>query len=281
MGIEKRTACFDNDLKIEAYHFEGIMQKFPNHFHEYYVVGFVAGGSRFLICKNNEYTINNGDLVIFNPLDNHSCEQADDKALDWRCLNIEKDVMYRMAKEITGIDNLPIFTATVVCQSEAIPILRDLHDMIMERKTGFCKEEKFYILIEQLLTNHTASMIDTLSQTSREIQAACDYMENNYTELITLDDLSKISGLNKYTLIRNFTMQRGITPYQYLSTIRVNKAKKLLETGISPMEAAMQTGFTDQSHFTKFFKNFIGLTPKLYQNIFNTDNGKSANGENK
>jgi AraC-like DNA-binding protein len=86
-----------------------------------------------------------------------------------------------------------------------------------------------------------------------------------------LEDLSKVSGLNKYTLLRNFTMQRGITPYQYLSTIRVDKAKKLLQAGVSPMETALQSGFTDQSHFTRFFKNFIGLTPKLYQDIFSED----------
>ena len=186
-----------------------------------------------------------------------------------------------MVKEITGIDNLPIFTATVVCQSEAVPILRDLHDMIMKSKKYFCKEEAFYFLIEHLLINHTESIAETLSQISMEIQTACDYMETNYTELITLDGLSKISGLNKYTLIRNFTMQRGITPYQYLSTIRINRAKKLLEAGISPIETAMQTGFTDQSHFTKFFKNFIGLTPKLYQGIFNAANEKLTSGENK
>ncbi|WP_395027560.1 helix-turn-helix transcriptional regulator, partial [Robinsoniella sp.] len=65
-----------------------------------------------------------------------------------------------------------------------------------------------------------------------------------------------------------FTRLRGITPYRYLETVRVNEAKKLLEQGIEPIEAAMQTGFVDQSHFSNFFKDFIGLTPKQYQNIF-------------
>jgi transcriptional regulator GlxA family with amidase domain len=48
----------------------------------------------------------------------------------------------------------------------------------------------------------------------------------------------------------------------------VNQAKKLLEQGTEPIDAAMQTGFTDQSHFTKFFKEFIGLTPGQYREIF-------------
>ena len=87
-------------------------------------------------------------------------------------------------------------------------------------------------------------------------------------ERISLDVLSEVAGLNKYTLLRKFTQQCGVTPYQYLETLRVNHAKKLLETGVEPAEAAISAGFTDQSHFTRFFKNFIGLTPKQYQNIF-------------
>lgn len=279
MEQEKRTVRFDNDLKIEAFHFEGLMQKFPNHFHEYYVLGFVESGRRFLTCKNREYIINAGDLLIFNPLDNHACAQVDNNALDWRGLNIEKDVMRHIAEEITGKDTHPIFSSTVVHQSNAVPALKDLHNMIMKERKDFNKEETFYFLIEQLITDYTEPVVEALSQISREIQAVRDYMESNYTETISLADLSMVSGLNKYTLLRNFTMQRGITPYQYLSTIRVNKAKKLLELGISPVEAALQTGFTDQSHFSKFFKNFIGLTPKQYQDIFASDEEQTASEE--
>lgn len=78
--------------------------------------------------------------------------------------------------------------------------------------------------------------------------------------------------MNKYTLIRNFTHEMQITPYQYLETIRINQAKKLLEAGIDLTEIAILAGFSDQSHFTRFFKKLIGLTPKQYQNIFNGDN---------
>ena len=279
METEKRTARFDNDLKIEAYHFEGIMQKFPNHFHEYYVLGFVTSGRRFLTCKNRDYTINAGDLLLFNPFDNHACEQIDDMALDWRCLNIEKDVMCRATAEITGSDYLPVFTPTVVCQSDAVPVLRDLHDMIMKEIKDFSKEEFFYFLIEQLITYYTKLATETLTPVNGEIQAACDFMERNYAEVITLKDLSEVSGLNKYTLIRNFTRQRGITPYQYLSTIRINNAKKLLQAGISPLETALQSGFADQSHFTRFFKNFIGLTPKMHQDIFSAGGEQPTNTE--
>ena len=57
MKKEVRTVVYDDELHIEAYRFEGIVQPFPNHFHEYYVIGFMEDGERILSCKNQEYTI--------------------------------------------------------------------------------------------------------------------------------------------------------------------------------------------------------------------------------
>lgn len=75
MSKEIRTVVYDDELRIEAYRFEGIVQPFPNHFHEYYVIGFMEKGERCLSCKNQEYVIKKGDIVLFNPGDNHSCVQ--------------------------------------------------------------------------------------------------------------------------------------------------------------------------------------------------------------
>ena len=46
MKKESRTIIFDNELNIEAYSFKGVMQKFPNHFHKHYVIGFIERGER-------------------------------------------------------------------------------------------------------------------------------------------------------------------------------------------------------------------------------------------
>jgi len=267
-GREQRLVRYDDELKIEAHQFNGIMQAFPNHFHEYYVIGFVESGKRLLTCKNKEYTIDSGDLLLFNPLDNHTCRQADNKSLDWRSININEDIMRETVRQITGTDYLPKFTATTAYRSEAVSPLRELHGLIMDQKKDFEKEEIFFFLIEQLITEYTEPVKESLSETSVEIGKARTYMENHFAELITLDELSELTNLNKYTLLRNFTKQRGVTPYQYLETIRISEAKKLLEKGADPLDAAMQTGFADQSHFTRFFKKIIGLTPKQYGDIF-------------
>ncbi len=95
-----------------------------------------------------------------------------------------------------------------------------------------------------------------------------DFLEEHYAERVSLDDLSRLAGLDKYCLLRAFTRVMGITPYRYLENVRIVRAKALLEAGVAPVEAALSTGFTDQSHFTKFFKCFTGLTPGQYQRIF-------------
>ncbi|HBF8016756.1 TPA: AraC family transcriptional regulator [Clostridioides difficile] len=276
MRQEERTVCFDRELKIEAYRFKGIMQKFPNHFHEHYVIGFIEKGQRYLSCKNKEYTTSTGDLLLFNPFDSHTCEQIDDKVLDYRCINIKPEIMKKTVFEITGKNYLPKFNQPVIFRSELVPLLQELHYIIMEEELDFKKEELFFFLIEQLIEEHTEPNLQSnLENTNIEIQAVCDYLENNYAEHIILDELSTIAGMNKYYLLRNFTKLKGITPYRYLENIRVNKAKKLLEKGVEPIDAAIQTGFVDQSHFTNFFKNFIGLTPKQYQNIFINDDSNN------
>ena len=59
-----------------------------------------------------------------------------------------------------------------------------------------------------------------------------------------------------------------MTPYGYLESVRIVAAKRLLEQGVSPVDTALQVGFSDQSHFTNYFSRFIGLSPGLYQDSF-------------
>ncbi|WP_042352058.1 helix-turn-helix domain-containing protein [Bacillus massiliigorillae] len=269
MKQEIRTALLDEDLQIEAYHFKGIMQRFPNHFHEYYVIGFIEKGQRRLTCKNKDFIIDTGDLILLNPHENHACEQIDGQTLDYRCINIQPQIMKKIVAEIQGTEALPHFNTKVIFHSELVSSLKELHLMILEENKDFKKEEILFFLIKQLIEEYSEPLShETKIELRTEIQSVCEYLENNYTKTITLDELSHIAGLSKYHLLRSFTKQTGISPYSYLETIRINQAKKLLKRGVPLIDVAMQTGFNDQSHFSNFFKKFIGLTPKQYMKIF-------------
>lgn len=272
MVDEIRTLYLDTDLNVEAYQFKGIMQKFPAHFHEYYVIGFIEEGQRHLVCKGEEYIINPGDLLLFNPYDTHSCEQIDGKTLDYRCINVTLEVMTKMVSEINGDAHLPIFHQNVVRNSELVDHLKELHISISEDVGELKKEELFLYLLEELIQAHSnLENLPAVSETAHEITAVCHYLEENYTTTIRLNDLSTITGWSKYHLLRTFTKKMGISPNSYLETIRINHAKQLLEQGVNPIEVPFLTGFSDQSHMTKFFKRQVGLTPKQYMRIFDSE----------
>lgn len=263
-----KTVCYDEELGIEAYWFEGIIQPFPNHFHDYYVIGFIESGSRCLSCKNKEYAIKAGDVLLFNPNDNHGCSQIGNEALDYREINIPSDVMFSLAKEFTRKDIVPVFTENVIYDNELKNSVKLLHKMLMEEAESFEKEELLYLLVSMLVERYLEDNRVMLPECSEHIEFACRFMENNYSESISLNQLCEYSRLGKSTLLREFTKLKGVTPYRYLQSVRIGKAKELLEKGKSPVDAALQTGFSDQSHFTRFFQMYIGLTPAEYGRMF-------------
>lgn len=272
MPKEKRTVCYDAELEIEAYRFEGIMQKFPNHFHDYYVIGFIEAGRRLLVCKNREYIIHPGDITIFNPGDVHSCEQLDGGALDYRCLNIQADAMERMMLDITGRSHLPRFKRPVLPQSELAASLCELHRMIMEEEQGFNKEELALLVIGQLVQEEGEwASASCGGEPDSGWSTVCAYLNAQYSTAVSLDGISSLAGMSKYHFVRSFTRSMGITPYCYLQAVRIGRAKELLEQGMPPGETAQLTGFGDQSHFTHTFKRLIGLTPRQYMRIFSTE----------
>ncbi|MCI9079838.1 MAG: AraC family transcriptional regulator [Lachnospiraceae bacterium] len=268
MQKEVRTVCYDNDLHLEAYRFEGIVQPFPNHFHDYYVIGFIETGKRCLSCKNKEYIVEQGNILLFNPNDSHSCVQCDGGTLDYRGLNISKETMLSLVEEITGQRTLPGFSENVIENDELQCYLHSLHQMIMDGSKEFEKEEMLLLLISLFIEQYGQPFENCIPECSEEIGNACVFMAEHFAERITLDNLCKCSGLSKQVLLRSFTKSKGVTPYRYLQAIRISKAKELLEQGGSLVDTAIQTGFSDQSHFSSFFHMFIGLSPSAYKRIF-------------
>lgn len=268
MAQEVRTICYDAQLHLEAYRFEGVIQAFPNHFHDYYVIGLLEAGCRRLSCKNREYAIGPGDILLFNPHDSHGCVQADEGSLDYRGINIPENTMASLAEEITGQQTFPSFSETVIRDTEIGRYLTALHSMILEGAEGFEKEELLLLLLSSLLARYGQPFSQVLMEYNKETDAACAFMEHHFGERITLEQLCNASHLSKSTLLRAFTKTKGVTPYRYLQAIRIGKAKALLEQGVLPIDSASQTGFSDQSHFTNAFHSFIGLSPAAYRRIF-------------
>ena len=74
---------------------------------------------------------------------------------------------------------------------------------------------------------------------------------------MTLEELAAVACMNKYSLLRLFTKTEGITPYRYLETIRIGKAKELLAQDLEPAEVALMTGLVIKAISVNFSKRSL------------------------
>lgn len=81
-------------------------------------------------------------------------------------------------------------------------------------------------------------------------------------------ELAGVAGMSTWGLNRAFARAYGLPPHSYSLLRRVNRAKELLALGAAPAQVAAETGFADQSHFTKKFRRLVGLTPARYARAF-------------
>lgn len=273
MRHEQRTVLYDTALRVEAYCFQGIMQPFPKHFHEQYVIGMVERGQRTLACKNTVRIIGRGDVVLFQPGDDHACAPCGEEPFDYRGFHIPQNVMLELTEEVTGRRMLPGFAAQVIEDEELARRLRSLHVRVMSGAPALSKEEDLLLLMTALMQKYGQPFQNGVPECPQEMERVCDYMRQHVDQRMTLDQLCRCAGVSKSTLLRAFTRAKGVTPYRYAETLRINAARTLLDKGASPMEAALRTGFSDQSHFTHAFSSVIGVAPGAYRAMLQ---GKAA-----
>jgi AraC family transcriptional regulator len=83
---------------------------------------------------------------------------------------------------------------------------------------------------------------------------------------ISLEEMAKLVGLSQSQFARSFKISTGMPPYKWSLDARIKRAQELLLLGKESISAiAIQTGFADQSHFTKTFRHATGATPKDWQ----------------
>jgi len=121
--------------------------------------------------------------------------------------------------------------------------------------------EKFIHLIGQ---NHNPKNL------SEYLSRAVDYMANNYYEELTLKRVSDAIFISAFYLSHLFRKEMNTTFSDYLSKIRIEKAKAFLKRGNDQRinEIAEKTGFNDPNYFTKTFKKIVGVVPKEYKRYF-------------
>ena len=99
-----------------------------------------------------------------------------------------------------------------------------------------------------------------------DMKAVTAYVNQHYAEDIRVSDLARMTSYREVKFIRLFKSVIGVTPGQYILRTRLNAARRLLETTAKALgDIAADTGFFDQSHFTRHFRRGFGVTPSAYR----------------
>ena len=97
------------------------------------------------------------------------------------------------------------------------------------------------------------------------VRRAREYLFANLADNVPLAHLAAIAGIGTFRLLRAFRKVHGVPPHRYQLAQRIEHAKRLIRDQAGPLAAiAFETGFADQSHLTRNFKRWAGVTPYAY-----------------
>ncbi|WP_431090956.1 AraC family transcriptional regulator [Paenibacillus sp. 8b26] len=149
-------------------------------------------------------------------------------------------------------------------------VLNKLHTLICGQSDRSLSSELLTSrLIGELLTcvlQHPYEYPHANTDTISEVRRVQQFLDQSYSERITLDSLADMFELNKFNLAKNFKKQIGFSPIDYLINVRITAAQGWLKTSdISIVDIARYVGIPNTSHFINLFKEHIGETPHSFR----------------
>jgi AraC-like DNA-binding protein len=222
------------------------------HVHNELSLGYIVEGSTDLTLNDRTIHYGSGDGVIIPPLMTHRCAPNDINHWAYVMLFVDPGyysdvVSFSQAKKLTG--------------NQARKLIGFIEQLLIEKIPDTLEN----ILIELLLEFGEKGITETTAANISDIvKTIHDYILNHVNDDITLDKLQQISGLNKFSIIRNFKKLYITTPAAYHLQYRVAEAKRLLSKGADVFDICEELRFYDQAHLIREFKKMYGITPGTY-----------------
>jgi AraC-like DNA-binding protein len=248
-------------------------EAFRTHVHDAFSIGFIEQGRTTFDLEGTAHIATTGRIVFIGPHLAHACNPDPDSNMAYTMFYIDPAWLLAVARELFGPDaRPPRFPDPVVDDPRLVERLRGLQQAIADEADRLERESLLIQGLAEAITRHgePGPAQEVRSGGRDAVKAVRAYLTDHLTEKVSLDELAEAAGLSRYHLLRVFQAATGLPPHAYQNQLRVDLGKRLLAQGMPVSQAALETGFTDQSHFTRVFRQYTGATPGQYR-----DSGRS------
>lgn len=245
---------------IFHYGFDSFTER--QNFHSFLIM-YTYFGQGILTYQGKNYTLKEGDGAFINCMDYH-LYKADRMQWDTAVLHLNGPLLAAFHAQYMQ-NGSPVFheetNGSFQKILEHLLKLYSIPHLYRDWQASTCIDNMLNHLL--LLT---APEEKGKINTPEYIRYLIKYMENNYTQKLTLDYLAEFACMNKYYLSKEFKKYTGFSPNDYLISLRINRAKQLLEGSSLPAsKIAHEAGIHDINNFTNLFKKKTGMTPIQYR----------------
>lgn len=264
------------DFPIAFYHIEPSHPRYqmPYHWHPEYEIIRILEGNFHLTIGSQAYILTKGDILFLHDGILHG---GIPEHCIYECLVFDMNLFLK-GNYICNKQTKKILQHELIFLQHLPRESKVLHDTVSnlflamtEKKSGYEFLIKGYLyqflgfLLQEHLYNENTNVAPTSLQHVLHFKKVLSYIEDHYTEHITLEDLAKIAGMNPKYFCRFFREMSFRTPIDYVNYYRIERAcEQLSTTNTTIIEVALNCGYNDISYFIKTFRKYKGITPKQY-----------------
>lgn len=238
----------------------GAYNMISSHYHDHYEIYFLKKGNVRYFVGDKVFDLSAGDVVLISPHVIHKTATLKNQGAERILIAFtDKFIMYPKHDKIFScfdtiyFKNAPVKELIEKAEEEARLSDRFCEDLIV----GYIRE----ILVTLTRLSKKAAPPDSLEKNS-VIRRAVLYICENYSSEISLTMLARNFGASESHFSRQFKMFTGFGVNEYISTVRVKNAEKLLvTTNLSVTQIAQRCGFNSSSYFAAVFKKTRGISP--------------------
>lgn len=236
------------------------------HSHNFAELFLILGGRGSFLVNGMEYPVSPNDLVILNPHAEHTEISSDHAPLEYMVLGVRG---IRFVNEEDG--KMPF----IIQMPQAAERIRRYVELLLtearRKHPGYgaiCGNLLNVILLHILGIKNVDIAPAAAERIRPECAALKSYIDDNFSQPLTLEDLAKAAHHNKYYVAHGFKKTFGISPMRYLARRRVEEAEFLLrETDYPIARISSMVGFSSMSVFSQTFKRITNHSPNAYRKL--------------